>query len=146
VQVYISHRGNLTGPNSGLENSPDYVQNALWQGFDVEIDVWRVGDKTFLGHDGPTYDVTSGFVWHGSLWCHAKNPDALVWLLAQGHHCFWHQEDDMVLTSQGHIWTYPGKILTPSSIAVMPERVPEWDVSGCYGICSDYVETYKERS
>jgi hypothetical protein len=139
----ISHRGNLSGPNPERENHPDYIQEASWQGYDVEIDVWRVGDRTFLGHDAPVHDVSEGFLWHDSYWCHAKNPEALVWLLANGKHCFWHQEDDMILTSQGYIWTYPGKELTTASIAVLPERVPEWDVSQCAGICSDFIAKYR---
>ena len=34
---------------------------------------------------------------------------------------FEHQEDDVTLTSEGYIWTYPNKQLTDNSIAVLPE-------------------------
>jgi len=51
-------------------------------------------------------------------------------------HCFWHQEDDVTLTSKGYLWTYSGKELTENSIAVLPEKKPDVEVAG---ICSDYV-------
>jgi hypothetical protein len=34
---------------------------------------------------------------------------------------FFHQEDDITLTSKGYIWAYPGKQPIKNSIAVMPE-------------------------
>jgi hypothetical protein len=37
--LLISHRGNLKGPDSTLENSPSYIQKALDLGFSVEIDL-----------------------------------------------------------------------------------------------------------
>ena len=54
-------------------------------------------------------------------------------------HCFFHHEDDVTLTSQGYLWTYPGRDLTKNSIAVLPDgEVPE-DIAG---ICSDFIEEY----
>ena len=34
--ILISHRGNLSGKNEELENSPEYIMNALNYGFNVE--------------------------------------------------------------------------------------------------------------
>ena len=45
--IYISHRGNIDGPDTGKENSPDYIIKALSLGFDVEIDVWFKDDKFY---------------------------------------------------------------------------------------------------
>ena len=56
--------------------------------------------------------------------------------------CFWHQNDDITLTSKGYIWTYPGKQPIQSSIAVMPELYND-NLTNCIGICSDHVEDYK---
>ena len=61
-----------------------------------------------------------------------------------GMNCFFHNTDDGVLTSHGYIWTYPGKELTKNSIAVLPERVEDWDLSNCAGICTD--QPYKWRN
>ena len=60
--IKISHRGNLFGPNLKLENSPDYVVEAIRSGYDVEIDFWVVDDKLFLGHDSPQYEINNFFI------------------------------------------------------------------------------------
>ena len=54
---YIAHRGNLNGPNRLLENKPDYLNVALSLGYDVEVDVWFIDGKFFLGHDRPDYEI-----------------------------------------------------------------------------------------
>ena len=75
--IYISHRGNLNG-KSDRENQPDYIEEALAQGFDVEIDVWWVGNSFYLGHDGPIYKIELKWLLDrtSKLWCHAKNGEA----------------------------------------------------------------------
>ena len=35
---FISHRGNISGPNKEYENKPEYIKKALTMGFDCEID------------------------------------------------------------------------------------------------------------
>ena len=134
--ILISHRGNLNGVIVERENSIDYVEEALSQGFDVEIDVWDIFGSYFLGHDEPKYLVKKDFLKIDGLWCHAKNIQGLYSMLEDNIHCFWHQEDDVTLTSKGYMWTYPGKELTMNSIAVLPEEEIEVEVTG---ICSDYV-------
>lgn len=139
----ISHRGNINGPNPGLENSPDYILETSKR-FDVELDVWLT-DTFYLGHDRPTYPIDYDFLANPKFWCHAKNLPALVAMLKNPLiHCFWHQEDDVVLTSKQYIWTYPGKeIANERAIAVMPEQISSWDISKAIGVCSDYVEGTK---
>jgi hypothetical protein len=139
----IAHRGLTTGPDTNLENKPEQIKLALSQGFDCEIDVWFQDSQWYLGHDRPEYTINFEFLEQTGLWIHAKNLEALYVLGADTKlNFFWHQEDDYTLTSQGYIWTYPNKLLTPNSISVMPE----WhhsDVSlynpNCFGVCSDYV-------
>ncbi len=134
--ILISHRGNING-KSNEENHPDYIDIALTQGFDVEIDVWKVNEvEWYLGHDEPQYKIDFDFLQNDKLWCHAKNIDALYGMMGSGVHCFWHQKDDVTLTSNGFLWTYPGKELTKSSIAVLPESKPNLEVAG---ICSDFI-------
>ena len=131
----ISHRGNING-KCDEENHPDHIDMALAQGFDVEIDVWKVLDEYYLGHDEPQYKVNMKFLKNEKLWCHAKNIEALYGMNKEGVHCFWHQTDDVTLTSKGYLWTYPNKDLTQGSIAVLPKAKPKIDVAG---ICSDYI-------
>ena len=141
--ILISHRGNIDGPNHDLENSPDYIETALSAGYDVEVDVWFEKAKWYLGHDKPEYQVDEKVFSHSQWWCHAKNIEALEGLMKLGARCFWHQEDDVTLTSDGYLWTYPGKQLTSKSICVMPERF-KYDDLNCAGICSDYISKYRE--
>ena len=146
----ISHRGNINGKQPTLENSPNYILNAIEHGYDVEIDVWY--DKGWwLGHDAPEYKIEEIFLTANAsrLWCHAKNGEALVEMkktdpwYKKGLHYFWHQEDDFTLTSKGFIWTFPKKMLYYNSICVLPERGYTGDLNACYGICSDYIKDYE---
>ena len=59
--IFISHRGNLSGPNPKLENSINYINEALKK-FDVEIDLWFHQRKFYLGHDMPQYEVDINFL------------------------------------------------------------------------------------
>ena len=105
--IFISHRGNLTGKGGDeWENHPDYITEALRQGFNVEIDVWFKNGELFLGHDTPKYKIDSRFLINNRLWCHAKNEEALEIMLSLGNHCFWHETDKYTLTSKGYIWCY----------------------------------------
>ena len=143
----ISHRGNINGPIEDLENNPDYLDIALSKGFDVEIDIWCNNNILFLGHDEPKYKID--FMWLvdrlDKLWVHCKNIDALMYFKksVQPINYFWHQQDDVTITSQGFFWTFPGKQLTKNSIAVMPEIKNFYDINISYGVCSDVIEKYK---
>lgn len=147
----ISHRGNINGPNKQYENNPDYVKIALLSGYDVEVDIWVIDGKLYLGHDEPQYEIHLSEFWVQSknrIWWHCKNIEALEYCKNMGNsrmsNFFWHQEDDYTLTSNGYIWTYPGKQLTKYSIAVMPELHND-DVSKSFGVCSDYIEKYLQN-
>lgn len=148
---YISHRGNIDGRIVDEENHPDYIHYAIVKGFDVEIDVWYVDGKLWLGHDEPQYEVELEWILHRAhfLWIHCKNIPAMVYFneFAKDNNTlnyFWHEEDTLTLTSKGYIWAYPGKQPIENSIAVMPE-IHNDDVSLCFGICSDYIKKYKDE-
>ena len=141
--IYISHRGNLNGPDPSMENNPEQIIKCIEEGFDVEIDVWFL-EGWHLGHDKPQYKVDVGFLKTKGLWCHAKNIEALCELRKHRINCFWHQEDDVTLTVSGFLWTFPGKKLTEMSICVMPE-IHSPDLSFCAGICTDYPIKYKKE-
>ena len=140
--ILISHRGNLNGKKVDEENSPKYIKKALDEGFNVEIDVWHINNDFYLGHDKPEFLVESEFLEDKRLWCHAKNLDALLNLSKIDSIFFWHQEDDYTLTSNGFIWTYPGKKLTKKSICVLPD-INNISFLNCYGVCSDHIVRYK---
>jgi hypothetical protein len=59
-------------------------------------------------------------------------------------HCFFHNTDAYTLTSRKWIWAYPDQpgTLSHPTIAVLPEQ-HNTDVTNFDGICSDYIEQYK---
>tara|TARA_B100001778_G_C18476645_1_gene578339 strand:- start:454 stop:876 length:423 start_codon:yes stop_codon:yes gene_type:complete len=138
--ILIAHRGNIDGVNPKFENSDKYCQDAIDRGFNVEIDVWYT-DTWWTGHDRPQYRVNPDFFLKKEVWCHAKNIEALKRLLDLGAHCFFHQNDNVTLTSKGYIWTNPTIPLTEKSICVLPE-LQNIDTSDCSGICSDFIVRY----
>jgi len=144
--ILIAHRGNIDGPNPEKENHPDYIINAISEGYDSEIDIWYKDGKIFLGHDNPQYEIDKYFLlkFKEKLWCHAKNSIALKKLIDIDMHCFFHNTDDVVLTSKKYLWTYPGKELVKGSISVMPE-INNDNTDQCIGICSDLIGRYKTQ-
>lgn len=144
--ILISHRGNVDGPNPSRENSPCYIMEAIASGYQVEIDMWWVDGKIYLGHDKPRYEVNDQWLEDriDRLWIHCKNIELLNWIRSTTLHHFWHENDTITLTSKNYIWAYPGKQPIIGSVAVLPEVYND-DTSQCIGLCSDYIKNYKDR-
>ena len=144
---YIAHRGNTEGVKKNLENSPEYVEQALADGFDCEVDVWYMNGTWRLGHDGPQYGVSLDWLYKPGLWLHCKNIQAYVRLTQfTTINAFWHQEDDYTLTTQRWIWCYPGKNVpsTFKTVCVKPEIYDtDWTQFGA--VCSDYVRYHRDQ-
>ena len=142
--ILISHRGNTNGKFESYENEPTYIEKAISEGYDVEIDMWWVDGRIYLGHDNPQHEIDDDWIAKriDKLWVHCKNVELLNWIRSTQLHYFWHESDLVTLTSKNYIWAYVGKQPIEGSIAVMPEIYNE-DVSQCVGICSDYIERYK---
>jgi len=149
--ILIAHRGNINGKVEKLENSPSYIDFAIEQGYDVEIDVWYHQHEFWLGHDKPDYEITLDWLTDrkDSLWIHCKDLITIDMLRdLQIHnktdlHYFFHDEDDCTITSKGDLWVYPGKQPVKNSIAVMPEWHRD-NTEFCKGICSDNIINYKK--
>jgi hypothetical protein len=143
--ILISHRGNINGRIPEKENHPNYIDNTLGSGYDVEVDVWYVDGKIMLGHDNPQYEVK--FRWirdrFSRLWIHCKNMESLIYFRDCGYdvNYFWHQTDDVIITSKGFLWAYPGKQPINNSIAVLPELYND-NTKECIGVCSDFIINY----
>ena len=140
--IFISHRGNVYGPDPKKENSPTHIKNAIDLGFDVEIDLLYLDNSFWLGHDIMLYQIDYKFLikYKKRLWCHAKSAMALKELLDLNMHCFFHDRDDMTLTSKNYIWVYPTyKYLNGYCIIVHPE-IYGIDFRYAAGVCSDYVD------
>ena len=146
---FIAHRGNMFGPNPEKENEPNYIMDAIKNGFDVEVDIWfryncSVSNGIFyLGHDRPQYPIDNSFIEEikTNTWFHCKNLNALNRISEfENINYFWHQNDDFTLTSNGYIWTYPGKLVSERCILVQLNvpNLKDYDILPA-GICSDYM-------
>jgi len=146
--ILISHRGNINGPNSKEENKPSYIAAAISKGYDVEVDFWFEDGRFILGHDEPQYEIPIDFMesFYRKLWIHCKNTAALSKLVEIDRigaylNYFWHENDKVVLTSQGYMWTNPGTYIE-GGIAVLPE-IKKDKLEGRLGVCSDYISNYE---
>lgn len=145
MQFLISHRGNING-KSLLENSPDYIDNALEKGFDVEIDIRYIDNKLLLGHDKGQYPISLDWLNErkNKLWVHCKDKYSIEYLNSKSSeiHFFFHEDDDLTITSKGFLWVFPGMQPVQNSIAVMPELYND-NIKQCIGVCSDFINNYK---
>ena len=121
--ILISHRGNIKGANSSDENRPEYINNALNLGYNVETDVWFKNNSFYLGHDMPQFKIDKSFLINKKIWCHAKNFNSLYEMSKINCHYFWHEEDKYTITSKGYIWAYPGEEINENTICVLPEKI-----------------------
>jgi len=150
--IVIAHRGNLTGPDSKKENTPNQIKLAIKKGFDVEIDLWVLKDKLYLGHDIPQYKISYRFLsdYQNHLWIHCKNIEALLFLKNRNSafanfNYFWHENDKVTLTSKGILWCYPGTYVIGG---ITVNCRPDWQLAvkqnpNILGICTDYPSIIK---
>ena len=147
---FISHRGNTRGINNKKENTIEYINQALEEDFDVEIDVFYYKNEFWFGHDEPINRIKNTKILNSeNIWTHAKNIDAAYNLLKfKNANFFWHQEDNITLTSKNFLWTYPNQQLTQKSICVLPEIQKSLSIemlNKIYGICSDNIDFYRKE-
>ncbi len=119
--IKIAHRGNYEGRNIERENTKSYIEEAIAAGHDVEIDVWLLDGKWYLGHDFPNEEIELSFMERPCVWVHAKDLQGYVSLYNNPKvHTFWHNQDNFVFTSKGIKWANCG-IITYDGVMVMPE-------------------------
>jgi glycerophosphoryl diester phosphodiesterase len=140
----ISHRGNINGPATELENTPDYIDKAIENGYDVEIDIRTYNGALFLGHDHADHPVEEKWLLERKekLWVHCKDFSSLSSLIDTELRIFYHEKEDYTIISNGLIWAH--KLTEINSRCIIPlislsdiQKKPEIKV---WGACSDYVE------
>jgi len=139
----ISHRGNIRGPVLGRENAPSYIDCAIGNGYDVEIDVRSVNGELWLGHDKPQYKITWNWIFHrqSNLWLHCKDLEAAK--ICQTFQSFCHEGDAFAFTSREIIWlhdlsqTVDDKTIIPL-LSKKDIKKFATKYSSAYGICTDY--------
>lgn len=141
----ISHRGYIEGCNQEFENNPDHLEHCFerypWMFF--EIDVWKIGNNFYLGHDEPIYKVYLDFLYNKKFYIHAKNLNAFEFLYQNKNanlfrDMFYHDKDDVTMTLSGKIWCNK-KIWVKNSILnqVSEETINLYDYNHI-GICTDF--------
>lgn len=140
---FISHRGNLYGPDKVHENTEDAITHAISMEYDCEIDIWILNDQLWLGHDYPQHKTTYEFIekYKNNLWIHCKHIDALI-KLKHSYNCFFHDKDLYTITSTGIIWGNINSPILTDGVCVMPERSNVFNFN-CFAICSDFPVHYK---
>lgn len=144
----ISHRGNINGKNIEMENHPSFIDTALNFSYDVEIDIWYIDGKLWLGHDEPQYEISLEWLELRSLslWIHCKDMNSLSYFNKYSNtksnqfNYFSHDMDIGVLTSHNYIWSTH---LYDRGILVLPEVFNREPFGGTIGICSDVIQRYK---
>lgn len=147
LKYYISHRGNTNGASEDNENDPCYIENAIKFNLFVEIDIWKIKDEFYLGHDAPKYKINLFFLekYKNFLFLHSKNHNAFEFFYKSGFETFWHSLDDFCLTSKGKIWSKPGGCKILDRIEVQLTYSDDISMSDLSGICSDEILLYRER-
>jgi len=140
----ISHRGNIKGRVPDKENRPSYIDCAIGNGYDVEIDVRSIDGELWLGHDEPQYKVEHKWLWvrRKNLWIHCKNLQAAkeCW----EYQAFCHSSDPYVYTSNGKIWLHdlfnPSMKIDDDVIIPLIEEADLYLLHNVkpYGVCTDY--------
>ena len=150
--IVISHRGNLNGINPSMENRPDYIQKAIDDHFQVEIDLWYVDEGLYLGHDEPQYEIELDWLEErkNDLWIHPKNFNALDFLTTSnlGYKYFWHNLDEYTVVSTKHIWAHNFDKLEKTDNCIVPLLDKKSLIlsfsTKFYGICTDYATLCKQ--
>ena len=148
----ISHRGNIRGPIPDKENRPSYIDCAIGNGYDVEIDVNYVNGELWLGHDEPQYKVTHTWIQERSqyLWLHCKDFESAkeCWK----YQAFCHSGDPFVYTSTAQIWLHGenDNLYTLDDMTIIPviskqESISFNTANGVpFGVCTDYPAILKD--
>lgn len=145
MALIISHRGNVQGPDSSLENNPKHIRSLLKRGIPCEVDLRRYNKRFYLGHDYPQYPIPQDFLIDNRklLWIHCKDRLSLNYLNSELNiinlNYFWNDKDDYSLTSQKYIWTNIDRNITQNSVIVDLRPQPCYNIN-CFGICVDYLK------
>lgn len=140
--LIIRHRNRYSGPSKD-DNNPYFINSAILEGWDVEIDLRYYRGQLYLGHDKPEYKINFDFLTQHKerLWIHAKTIESFEFLTQTccSLNYFFHDEDDYTLTSKKFIWCHPRvKYVPQNGIMLDFSQTPNYDAK-IYGICVDYI-------
>ena len=140
----ISHRGNIRGAIPNKENRPSYIDCAIGNGYDVEIDVRSIDGELWLGHDEPQYKIDHNWLdkRRNYLWLHCKNIEAAIECWA--YHSFCHTEDPFTYTTTGKIWLHDLSMQIDENVIIPLIDLEQVEIFKSiinhfpFAICTDY--------
>ena len=136
----ISHRGNVRGPIPDKENRPSYIDCAIGNGYDVEIDLRIIDGELWLGHDVPQYKVEHSWLQPRKeyLWIHCKDLAAAKECWAYQSFC--HMGDPYTYTSTGKIWLHDLSMKIDNNVIIpLIDDIDYSPMNGDpYAICTDH--------
>ena len=149
--ILFAHRGNITGKRPELENTESYITDAIRSSYKVEIDVWYVNNKLYLGHDDPIHRTSIDFLQEhtSELLIHCRNLTTLEFFATHKYNSifryFYHTVEKCVLSSYGDIIMHShANRCVANSIYMLPEilNIEDRYLINCSGICSDVISNY----
>lgn len=138
----ISHRGNIKGPLLDKENRPSYIDCAIGNGYDVEIDIRSINGELWLGHDFPQYKVDHNWLEKRKqyLWIHCKNVEAAKECYEYNSFC--HTGDPFVFTSKGKVWLHDLSMKIDENTIIpliyIDQILKLKNLQTPYAVCTDY--------
>lgn len=75
--IILAHRGNLRGPHTGRENSPESIGEAVAAGYGIETDIrFAPGVGFYISHDAVPPTTAGALETHAKIW--RRNVSCLV--------------------------------------------------------------------
>ena len=149
--LLISYRGIYDGTNYEYANTPNQIGKAFGFGASVMTDVWKIGDKFYLGNDQPLTEVTAKYLQGNRWWINARNTDMQNWLATQSSKLYpnWFYFNTPT-PPPPYVTASNGKLITPGTVPINNNSViflPEISDRAmfstvklrCFGICSTYL-------
>lgn len=147
--IVISHRGNIKGSIVEKENHPEYIENAIKLGYEVEIDI-RYKNGLYLGHDYAQYKISINWLnkFKNSIWIHCKDAESFIYV--SNFKTFCHTLDPftiVTLTDNNKLLWIHDLSVKLNNFHIIPliskNEIDNFDLSlvkNVYGICTDYPE------
>lgn len=142
--IFISHRGNVNGRVPELENKPSNILKVIEKHL-IEIDIWNIEGRIYLGHDNPEYLIDLKFIEQikPKTFFHAKNLNIIKILNNLNCRWFLHDKDSFTFVQNVEkkmIWGFPEIInFIPKDFDVcIVSNNNHVDFNGY--VCSDYLK------
>ena len=141
--LLIANRGNISGSNPTLENTPDYIDSVINQGYNAKVDLWYHNNKLFLGTKEPKTEIEWDWLKRNTdyLWINCMTVSTLSFLLEDGKafNFFYNTTDPITLTSKGFPWSNTDQH-TSGTITYNTDII-----DGVLGVCNDHVDKWSKQ-